>query len=79
MPHTFTVTTRPFRRDWWDASFVVISKAPGEHPQPDGTTSHSMGFPVAVLTDMVGDGEAVAKLIADLLTEHYAKAEGQDQ
>ena len=75
MAPTFTVDTRPFRRDFWGKQMVVISKEPSERDLPDGSKAISIGFPVAVLTGWVGDGEEVAKLIADLLTERYAKSE----
>jgi hypothetical protein len=68
---TFSVQVRPtterMKSAFGDVTVTVVAD-PVEEKQDNGTTRVSMGFPVLHVSGWVGEPEAFAKRVAELLT-----------
>lgn len=60
--------------DLFGDQIVRINVDPVETTVADGTTRISMGFPVLYVTGWVSEPETFAKRVAEVLTEHFARA-----
>lgn len=59
-----------FDRETW-----FVDAEPLTRTHPGGGRSVSIGFPVLAITACTGEPERIAELVAQLLTEHFAKEE----